>query len=94
VYEVVKTPPKSANPRPRHDWRAIAKAARKSKGEWVVIHDLNGGVADHIRKATYAAFAPAGAFEVESRLEPLALLADQTRAKAQRRVTLYVRYVL
>jgi len=90
VYEVVKTPPKSANPRPRHNWRAIAKTARKSKGEWVVIPDLNAGVANHIRRATYSAFAPAGAYEVESRLEPLA----PPPAKPQRRVTLYVRYVL
>jgi len=90
MLEVVKNPPLIANPLPRYNWRAVAKAARKARGDWVVVPDKNPGVAGHIKKATYRAFAPAGAFEVQSRPEPT----KPPPAKPQRRVTLYVRYVL
>lgn len=86
AYDQVPEPPKSRARRDSSKWREIAQAARRAKGDYIVLENERSVIASFINAGRYAAFRPAGRYEAVTRHNHI----DDQGAK---RATIYVRYI-
>lgn len=87
MFRTVETIPDSPGAKKRVGyWKSVAQAAREAQGEWVILDDEYSAVTNHIVKARYSAFSPAGTYEAKTR-------DSYSTAGSTRRGKVYVRYL-